>query len=84
MLTIEGSYGEGGGQILRSAVSLSVITGKAIEVINIRAKRHNPGLRPQHMQATKAVAELFHARVENLKVGAEWIRFIPKPGSYED
>jgi len=84
VLTIEGSYGEGGGQILRSAISLSAITGKAIEVINIRAKRHNPGLRPQHLQATKAVAELFHARVENLNVGAEWIRFIPKPDSYED
>ena len=84
MLTIEGSYGEGGGQILRSAVSLSAITGKSIEVINIRAKRQNPGLRPQHMQATRAVAEIFNARVENLKVGAEWIRFIPKPDSYED
>ncbi|MFZ0511880.1 MAG: RNA 3'-terminal phosphate cyclase [Candidatus Nitrosopolaris sp.] len=84
MLTIEGAYGEGGGQILRSAVSLSAITGKSIEVINIRAKRHNPGLRPQHMQATRAVAQIFHARVENLKVGAEWIRFIPKPDNYEE
>jgi RNA 3'-terminal phosphate cyclase (ATP) len=62
VLIIEGSYGEGGGQILRSAVSLSAITGKAIKVINIRAKRHNPG--PQHLQATKTVAELFHARVD--------------------
>ena len=71
MLTIDGAYGEGGGQILRSAVTLSAITGKSIEVINIRAKRHSPGLRPQHMHATRAVAEIFHARVENLKVGAE-------------
>ena len=83
MLTIDGAYGEGGGQILRSAVTLSAITGKSIEVINIRAKRHNPGLRPQHMHATRAVAEIFHARVENLKVGAEWIRFVPKPDNYE-
>ncbi len=83
MLTIDGAYGEGGGQILRSAVSLSAITGKSIEVINIRAKRYNPGLRPQHLQATRAVAEIFRARVENLKVGAEWIRFIPKPDNYE-
>jgi RNA 3'-terminal phosphate cyclase (ATP) len=83
VLTIDGAYGEGGGQILRSAVSLSAITEKSIEVINIRAKRDNPGLRPQHLQATKAVAEIFRARVENLKVGAEWIRFIPKPDNYE-
>ena len=83
MLTIDGAYGEGGGQILRSAVTLSAITGKSIEVINIRAKRHNPGLRPQHMHATRAVAEIFSARVENLKVGAEWIRFVPKPDNYE-
>lgn len=83
MLTIDGAYGEGGGQILRSAVCLSAITSKPIEVINIRAKRHNPGLRPQHMQATTALAEIFDARVENLKMGAKWIRFIPKRDSYE-
>ena len=49
MLKIDGSFDEGGGQILSSVVSLSAITGKPIEVINIRAKRQNPGLRPQHM-----------------------------------
>ena len=83
MLTIDGAYGEGGGQILRSAVSLSAITGKSIEVINIRAKRPNPGLRPQHLHASRALAEIFHARVDNLNVGAERIRFIPKPDKYE-
>src|ERR671938_848610 len=77
MLKIDGSYGEGGGQILRTAVSLSTIIRKPIEVINIRSKRCNPGLRPQHMIAIKAVADLFHANVENLKIGADWIRFIP-------
>ena len=66
MLKIDGSYGEGGGQILRSIVSLSAITGKPIEVINIRAKRQNPGLRPQHLFAIRTVANLFHATVENL------------------
>ena len=76
-LTIDGSYGEGGGQIVRTAVSLSAITGKPIQVVNIRAKRDNPGLRAQHLSAVKAVADLFHAKVENLKVGADWIRFIP-------
>ncbi|MGC2428219.1 MAG: RNA 3'-terminal phosphate cyclase [Nitrososphaeraceae archaeon] len=76
-LTIDGSYGEGGGQIVRTAVSLSAITGKPIQIVNIRAKRDNPGLRPQHLSAVKAVADLFHAKAENLKVGADWIRFIP-------
>jgi RNA 3'-terminal phosphate cyclase (ATP) len=77
MIKIDGSYGEAGGQILRSAVSLSAITGKAIEVTNIRAKRQNPGLRPQHALAVRIVADIFHANVENLKVGADWIRFSP-------
>jgi RNA 3'-terminal phosphate cyclase (ATP) len=67
---IDGSQGEGGGQILRTAVSLSAITGKPIEVTNIRAKRENPGLRPQHMTGVKILADLFHADIENLQVGA--------------
>lgn len=77
MVRIDGSEGEGGGQILRSAVSLSAIIGKPVEVVNIRAKRPNPGLRPQHMTAIKVIADLFHANVENLKVGSDWIRFSP-------
>jgi RNA 3'-terminal phosphate cyclase (ATP) len=74
---IDGSQGEGGGQILRTAISLSAITGKSIEVSNIRAKRSNPGLRPQHLAGIRIIADLFHAKSENLKVGAEWIRFSP-------
>jgi RNA 3'-terminal phosphate cyclase (ATP) len=76
-LIIDGSYGEGGGQIVRTAVSLSAITGKPVHITNIRSKRNNPGLRTQHFSAVKAVADLFHAKVENLKVGADWIRFLP-------
>jgi RNA 3'-terminal phosphate cyclase (ATP) len=72
---IDGSQGEGGGQILRTAVSLSAVTGRPVEVTNIRAKRQNPGLRPQHMTGIKIIADLFHADVENLQVGAEWIKF---------
>ncbi len=77
LVKIDGSQGEGGGQILRTAISLSAITGKPIEVSNIRANRTNPGLRPQHMAGIKIIADLFHAKTENLKVGAEWIRFSP-------
>jgi RNA 3'-terminal phosphate cyclase (ATP) len=77
LVKIDGSQGEGGGQILRTAISLSAITSKPIEVINIRANRVNPGLRPQHIAGIKIIAELFHGKFENLKVGAEWIRFSP-------
>jgi RNA 3'-terminal phosphate cyclase (ATP) len=77
LVKIDGSQGEGGGQILRTAISLSAITGKPVQVSNIRANRSNPGLRPQHITGIKIIAELFHAEFENLKIGAEWIRFLP-------
>jgi RNA 3'-terminal phosphate cyclase (ATP) len=77
VVKIDGSLGEGGGQILRTAISLSAITGKPIEVTNIRANRADPGLRPQHMAGIRIIADLFHAKFENLKIGAEWIRFSP-------
>jgi RNA 3'-terminal phosphate cyclase (ATP) len=77
LVKIDGSQGEGGGQIVRTAISLSAITGKPVEVTNIRANRVNPGLRPQHVAGIKIIAELFHGKFENLKVGAEWIRFLP-------
>ena len=77
MERIDGSQGEGGGQILRTAISLSAITGEPVEVVNIRSKRSNPGLRPSHLTAVKVVAGLFNAAVENLNVGAEWMRFEP-------
>ena len=73
LVKIDGSQGEGGGQIVRTAISLSAITGKPVEVTNIRANRVNPGLRPQHVTGIKIIAELFHGKFENLKVGAEWI-----------
>jgi len=77
-IRIDGSYGEGGGQILRTSVALSAITNKAIEVFNIRAKREPTGLRPQHATAIKAVASLCNADVENLSIGSSMIRFVPK------
>jgi RNA 3'-terminal phosphate cyclase (ATP) len=74
-IRIDGAQGEGGGQILRTAICLSAISEKPIEVVNIRAKRSNPGLRPQHVTAIKILEKLFRATVENLQVGADWIRF---------
>ncbi|MDK2914727.1 MAG: 3-terminal phosphate cyclase, partial [Thermococcaceae archaeon] len=60
---IDGSYGEGGGQILRTSVALSVITGKPVRIYNIRANRPNPGLRPQHLHGILALKELSNAKV---------------------
>jgi RNA 3'-terminal phosphate cyclase (ATP) len=79
MLEIDGSYGEGGGQLLRTAVALAAITRRSVHVRNIRADRSNPGLAPQHLAAVKAVASLCGAEVEGLEVHSREIRF--KPGS---
>ncbi|MDP6641227.1 MAG: RNA 3'-terminal phosphate cyclase [Nitrososphaerales archaeon] len=75
---IDGSFGEGGGQILRTSITLSVVLNKPIKIKNIRAKRKNTGLRPQHVTAVKLLAEMCDAEVQNLQVGANWITF--KPG----
>jgi len=56
MIEIDGSIGEGGGQILRTSISLSAVTGQAMRITNIRAGRPNPGLSPQHVTSIEAVA----------------------------
>ena len=78
MIEIDGSYGEGGGQVLRTAVALAAVLSKEIHVFNIRAGRAEPGLRPQHMTGVKAVAELCSANLQGLEVGAT--EFVLKPG----
>ncbi len=77
MLIIDGSYGEGGGQILRTSVALACITGQDIKVINIRAKRKNPGLRNQHITALKVAAHLCKAEVTGLHLGSREVVFRP-------
>ncbi len=76
-MRIDGSMGEGGGQILRTSVALSAILGEEIEVFNIRAGRKNPGLRNQHLWGIKLVAMMSNARVEGLRVGSTRIKFSP-------
>ena len=77
MLEIDGAYGEGGGQLLRTAVALSAITGRAIRVGNIRAKRSRPGLAPQHLAALRAVAALSAARTGGLELRSATMEFSP-------
>jgi len=82
---IDGSYGEGGGQILRTTVAISCITGESVKIVNIRAKRPQPGLKRQHMTAIKAAATLCNAEAEGLKLGSRTLTFRPgniKGGSY--
>jgi len=78
MIEVDGSFGEGGGQLLRYSVALSAILGVPIKIFNIRAKRSNPGLRPQHMTAVKLIASIVNAEVEGLKVGSMTVTFKPK------
>jgi RNA 3'-terminal phosphate cyclase (ATP) len=76
-IILDGSQGEGGGQILRTALSLSLLTGRAFRMVNIRANRQQPGLRPQHLQAVLAAATLGLAKAEGAKVGARELTFFP-------
>jgi RNA 3'-terminal phosphate cyclase (ATP) len=79
MIEIDGSKGEGGGQILRTSLSLSVATGKPFAIRNIRAGRAKPGLMRQHLTAVKAAAEISGAQVEGAEVGATALTFRPGP-----
>ena len=77
MQEIDGSYGEGGGQIVRYAAALATHTQTPIHIINIRANRPNPGLRPQHYAALSFLKELSTADTEEIAVGSEEVIFIP-------
>lgn len=86
MLVIDGSLGEGGGQILRTSLSLAALTGRDVTIENIRAGRDKPGLRPQHLTGVLAVAEICGAEVRGADVGSMRLVFKPhaiRPGSYE-
>lgn len=74
---VDGSIGEGGGQVLRLAVALAAATGTPVSITDIRANRKNPGLRPQHLAAVKAVAALTQAETEGLAVGSSELSFSP-------
>lgn len=77
MLTIDGSYGEGGGQILRTALALSTVMDRPVLIEKIRAGRRNPGLQAQHLAGVKALAEITRAEVEGATVGSISLRFVP-------
>ncbi len=86
ILHIDGAYGEGGGQILRTAVSLAAVKGQPIRIENIRARRRNPGLAAQHLTAVRAVGAICEAEIDGDTLGSTELSFAPggpvRPGIY--
>jgi RNA 3'-terminal phosphate cyclase (ATP) len=86
MLEIDGSYGEGGGQLVRTSIALSAVTGYGVRITKIRKNRKNPGLKQQHLKALETAARICEARVTGLFPGSTEITFVPveiKGGKYE-
>jgi len=82
---VDGSWGEGGGQILRTALTLSLLTGRPVLIDRVRAGRPQPGLRAQHLAAVEAAATVSGGRVEGAAVGSQTVRLFPgrlRPGDY--
>jgi RNA 3'-terminal phosphate cyclase (ATP) len=77
MITIDGSYGEGGGQILRTSLALSLITGKPLRIEKIRAGRKNPGLLRQHLTSVRAAAKIGQAETTGDSLGSTQLTFTP-------
>ncbi len=85
MIEIDGSTGEGGGQMLRTSLSLAMATGKAFRICNLRAKRKKPGLKKQHLTSVRAAKEISSAEVEGDQLESRDVTFEPgpvKPGHY--
>lgn len=85
MIELDGSEGEGGGQILRSALALSVLTGTPFKLVNVRARRKKPGLAPQHLASLKAAAHISNATYKGGQIGSAVVLFEPgtcKGGTY--
>jgi RNA 3'-terminal phosphate cyclase (ATP) len=84
-ISIDGALGEGGGQILRTGLTLACITGKPVHIYNIRAARPKPGLAKQHISCVKAAAEISTARYKGAELGSQVLDFEPgeiRPGNY--
>jgi RNA 3'-terminal phosphate cyclase (ATP) len=85
MIIIDGSEGEGGGQVVRNACALSLVTGKPFRITDVRGKRDKPGLMRQHVTAIEAACAIGGARCEGLTVGSGELAFTPgrvTPGEY--
>lgn len=77
-VVIDGAFGEGGGQIVRTSVSLAALTGRPVEIFNLRARRSRPGLQAQHLTAVLAAAALCDAELDGAELGSVFLRFTPR------
>ncbi len=85
MIKIDGSFGEGGGQVLRTSLALSMLTGQKFKIENIRAGRKKPGLLRQHLTATEAASQICEAKTKDCSLSSQELVFEPgkvKPGNY--
>jgi len=78
VIELDGSHGEGGGQLVRLAVALAALAGKPLRLANVRANRARPGLAPQHLAAVRAVASVCEARCEGLELRSTAFSFEPR------
>ena len=86
MIDIDGAQGEGGGQVLRTALGLAIVTGRAVRLRNIRAGRPRPGLLRQHLTAVRAAAAVSDADVRGAEIGSRDVTFVPtaiRGGEYQ-
>ena len=78
MIPIDGSHGEGGGQVLRTTLSLAALTGQPVRIVKIRAGRKKPGLQAQHLTAVLSTAHICDAEVEGARLGSQTLTFTPR------
>lgn len=85
LIELDGSFGEGGGQILRTSLALALLTGKGFHLANVRAGRAKPGLQPQHLRSVIAAATVGQAEMRGASIGSTDLTFVPgevRGGSY--
>jgi RNA 3'-terminal phosphate cyclase (ATP) len=86
LVTVDGSYGEGGGQIVRTSLSLAALLGVPVRIDNVRAGRKRPGLQAQHLTAVRMAAQICDAEVTGAELGSTTLHFAPRtrptPGNY--
>lgn len=81
MVVIDGSHGEGGGAVLRTALSLSALLGEPLRIESIRIKRPNPGLQAQHLTGVRAMARVCRAKLQGAELGSPTLAFVPRSPS---
>lgn len=79
MISIDGSQGEGGGQIVRSSLALALVTGQSVTINRVRAQRRKPGLMRQHLTAVQAAVQISAAHVQGAELGSQQLVFRPGP-----